>query len=119
MDFVIGLVALEALGFAAWRVWSGRGPRLLPFLSNLLSGAFLMLALRNALAGASWLGIAPCLAASLAAHLVDLRWRWSEAAEAGKDTSKAAPSPRAMPATISLRAPKRAAPRPTDGASRA
>ena len=42
----------------------------------LLAGAFLLLALRAALTGASWIPVALWLLAALFAHLVDLVRRW-------------------------------------------
>ena len=38
----------EAIGLLAWRALSGRGPATVPLLANLASGAFLLLAARNA-----------------------------------------------------------------------
>ncbi len=101
IDIVIGLVAFEALAFAIWRASSGRGPHLLPFLSNLLSGAFLMIALRNALVGALWPWIAACLLAAFSAHIIDLRTRWAEALV----PKSSEPTGRVLSATISLRVP--------------
>jgi hypothetical protein len=60
VDFIVALVALEAGALLIWRAVTGRGPSPLPLLSNLLSGAFLLLALRNALSGAS--SVPACIA---------------------------------------------------------
>jgi hypothetical protein len=76
IDLILGGVAIEAFVVVAWRLASGHGPTPTPFLANLLSGAFLLLALRNALAVGPWPWIACCLLAALAAHLVDLAGRW-------------------------------------------
>jgi hypothetical protein len=76
VDFILMLVVLEALVITGLRFIKGRGPALLPFIINLVAGASLMLALRNALVGAPWTWIAPCLLVSLGAHLSDLLWRW-------------------------------------------
>ena len=80
VDLIIALIGLEALVVLGWRVLSRRGPAPLPFLINLLAGAFLLLALRYALAGSSEAAIAVCLLAALVAHLADLRLRWEDAA---------------------------------------
>jgi hypothetical protein len=79
VDLVIALVGLEAFAVLGWRAMSGGGPAPLPFLSNLLAGTFLLLALRDALGGGGSIGIAACLIASLVAHLADLRLRWATA----------------------------------------
>ena len=100
-DFILALVALEAAGVLFWRLVSGRGPLPLPFLCNLLSGAFLLLALRAGLDGSHWMWIALCLGGSLIAHLGDLFGRWNGAAPARNETAKH------IPATISLRVPAR------------
>jgi hypothetical protein len=102
IDWIIGLVALEALALLAWRAKSGRGPAPLALIGNLLAGAFLLLALRNALAGASATWIAFCLAAALAAHVADLIGRWSRDE---RDNAAAEARPR-LNATISLRVQK-------------
>lgn len=71
-DAILLIIAMEAL-FLAYRANRG-GPALIRFLPNLISGAFLILALRLALAGAPWPSLLACLAGSFAAHLYDL-WR--------------------------------------------
>jgi len=76
IDFILILVGFEAAAILVLRVVKGIGPAPLPFLINLVAGASLMLALRNALVGAQWTWIAPCLIVSLGAHLSDLLWRW-------------------------------------------
>ena len=102
IDWILGLVALEAAGLALLRqVWR-RGPSLLALVGNLLSGAFLLLALRNALAGASPGLIGLCLAASLIAHLADLTARWENPAFGARAQGVAA----RLSATISVRVDK-------------
>jgi hypothetical protein len=76
VDLILAGVALEAGAVLSWRAVSRRGPPPLALLSNLLAGAFLLLALRNALNGNSGAWIAVCLLAALGAHLADMRWRW-------------------------------------------
>lgn len=75
-DLILAVIALEALAIAACRRLLGTGPRLARLLPTLVSGACLLLALRAALIGAAWTGIAPWLVAALVAHAVDLRLRW-------------------------------------------
>ena len=80
IDFILIFMAVE-IAVMAWRARTGSataGRFLCPppgrFLPTLLSGAFLVMALRAVLADASvWVTLA-CLNASLAAHLIDL-WR--------------------------------------------
>jgi len=69
VDAALLVLALEA---AALPRLTRRPP--LAILTALLPGAFLLLALRAALAGASWPWVAFWLAAALPAHLYDL-WR--------------------------------------------
>ncbi len=76
IDFILILVVLEAALILILRFVKGSGPAPLPFIVNLFAGASLMLALRNALTGAPWAWIAPCLIVALCAHLGDLIWRW-------------------------------------------
>jgi hypothetical protein len=80
VDVILVLVGFEALAVLSYRAATGRGPAPLPFVANLLAGAFLMVALRNALEGASWIWIASSLVAALAAHFADLMARWGEKA---------------------------------------
>lgn len=76
IDLVVALTVLEALGLAAFRRLTGRGPRLRAIGLNLLSGLCLMLAVRGALTGA-WFGvIALWMLAALVLHLADLRRVW-------------------------------------------
>jgi hypothetical protein len=76
VDFVLLLVAAEAAALAWHSRRTGRGVPANEALAFLLSGACLLLALRAALAGRSWVWIAAPLAAAGVAHLVDLRLRW-------------------------------------------
>jgi hypothetical protein len=84
VDLILALVALEALGLLAYHRRTGRGPAPADALSNLLSGACLMLALRGALVGAWWGWVALPLLASLLAHLADLRRRWPSGPPPGR-----------------------------------
>lgn len=76
VEGIVALVALEALILSIWRARTGGGPEPLSLIANLLAGSFLLLALRNALAGTSPRWIAICLIAALAAHVADLAARW-------------------------------------------
>jgi hypothetical protein len=80
VDLIVGLIGLEAIVVMCWRVMFQSGPAPLPFVVNLLAGAFLLLALRFALAGSSQAAVALCLSAALVAHLAELRLRWGDAA---------------------------------------
>lgn len=76
IDLVLGFVVLEAL--VLWLAWrrSGRGLPPLEILACLLPGAFLMLAVRAALAGQGGPAIAGWLLAALCTHLGDLALRY-------------------------------------------
>lgn len=76
VELILALVLLEAAGLVALRRLRGTGPPLAATLTNLLSGAALLLALRAALVGSGWVSIALWLLAALAAHLGDLALRW-------------------------------------------
>ncbi len=73
-EIILAVLALEALGFAAWHRRDANQIRTLNFVLAALPGACLVLALRAALTGAGWGWIGLWLAASFPAHLVDL-WR--------------------------------------------
>jgi hypothetical protein len=69
-DFVLGVLAMEALWLRLARRWS------LPTIAGLLGPAVLIVVgLRAALVGAEWWLIALPLAASLPLHIYDLRSR--------------------------------------------
>jgi hypothetical protein len=74
-DIVLACLAIEAIGLLAWRRATGRGPGVGALAALLLPGAFLVLALRFALADAPWWLIPAALAGALVAHLADLRAR--------------------------------------------
>jgi cytochrome c oxidase assembly factor CtaG len=76
VDFVLVVMAVEAALLAWHRRRSGRGVPVAELAAFLAAGACLLLALRAALAGASWVWIAAALAGAGAAHLADLRLRW-------------------------------------------
>ncbi|CAJ0848694.1 hypothetical protein AMST5_00015 [freshwater sediment metagenome] len=98
IDLIMALVVLEAAGVLAFRLATGAGPRPAAFLFNLLSGGSLLLALREALAGASPTLIAGSLALALLAHVGDLALRWKVGQSTiGKQTAIAQASPKAAP----------------------
>jgi hypothetical protein len=76
IDMLLVLLVMEAASLWAYRRISGRGVPSRPLAANLIAGACLLLALRAALTGSGWQGIGGWLAASLIAHLEDLRLRW-------------------------------------------
>jgi hypothetical protein len=76
VDLILAITAIEAILVVAYHRRTGRGIAPAAFLGTLLSGVWLMLALRGALVGPWWGWIALCLVGSLVAHLVDLRCRW-------------------------------------------
>ncbi len=77
VDGILLLVAAEAL-ILAWLSRRG-GPSLPSLLTNLASGAALMLALRAALVGTGWIVVAGWMLAGLVAHLADLGLRFRAA----------------------------------------
>jgi hypothetical protein len=77
VDFVLAVMLVEAVALAAYHRRTGRGLAPVAIVPNLAAGAALLLALRGALVGAGWGWIALALAGALAAHLADLRQRWS------------------------------------------
>ncbi len=104
IDLILALVAFEAIGILAFRQIRGEGPAPLAFIFNLASGSGLLFALRNALSNdASTYMIAAGLVLGLAAHLAELRLRWSVAetrddqATTGKQTAMAHARPNAAP----------------------
>ncbi|MGF1456774.1 MAG: hypothetical protein ACFB6R_15510 [Alphaproteobacteria bacterium] len=76
IDLILLLILLEIAGLTWLRRRLGHGPYLGDLLPIILSGAFLMLAVRTALTGAPWTWTAACLLAALVSHGVDLVRRW-------------------------------------------
>jgi hypothetical protein len=100
IDAIAVLVAVEAIIVLGFRAIFRTGPAPLAFLCNLFAGAFLLVALRHALAGASAYAIAVSLALALAAHLADLALRWNarpSQSTMGKQTAIAQARPKAAP----------------------
>jgi hypothetical protein len=80
IDLILAIVLLEAVGLWLWRRVSGRGLSIAEIIGLLLSGVFLILAVRAALTGAPWPLISLLLLLSFAAHLYEL---WRRLAEKG------------------------------------
>ena len=76
-DLVIAVLVMEVVLLLAWRRVSGRGVPAADLLPPVLSGLFLLLAFRIWVGDGAWLWVAVCLLAALAAHLFDLRRRWT------------------------------------------
>lgn len=76
LDLILAGMVLEGVGLVAYHRMTGRGVAPGRLLPNLVSGGFLLLAMR-ALAGGAWWGWASaCLLGALLAHLDDLRRAW-------------------------------------------
>ena len=76
VDLVLAVVAIETIALMLlWR-WQRRGIAPAKLLPNIAAGAFLLLAVRCALGGTSWIWLAACLAAAGLANAADLRQRW-------------------------------------------
>jgi hypothetical protein len=71
VDLILAGMILEAAVLLAWSLRGG--PRPGTFLPMLVSGMFLLLALRAALSGAWWGWVGACLSGALLGHLADLR----------------------------------------------
>ncbi len=76
IDIVIACTLLEWLGLFVWHRLTGRGLAPADLLLTLLSGLFLMLALRCALSGLPQYLVMLFLCAAGAAHAADMRRRW-------------------------------------------
>jgi hypothetical protein len=76
VDFVLVLVAVEAVGLAVLYRRSGRGIAPGALVGFLGAGVALMLALRVALVGGWWGYVALFLLVAGVAHVWDLRSRW-------------------------------------------
>ena len=76
LDWILALVALEAAIIITLRLFLSRGPRLVAYLSTLLAGTCLLIAVRGVLSGtsSSWIGF--WLFLGCVAHFADLFLRW-------------------------------------------
>lgn len=77
VDLILLIMLAEYLGLRALLPRFGAATALSGVGLYLLSGAFLLLALRFALTGGSWIWIGACLAAAGAWHVLDLHRRLS------------------------------------------
>ena len=76
VDVAIAITLLEGLALAVYHRATGRGVAPRNFAINMVSGLCLMMALRAALTGSSWMMVALFLSASGAVHAVDIWRRW-------------------------------------------
>lgn len=76
VDLILCLMVAEGILLAFYHRRTGRGIAIRDLAGVLLAGGFLLLALRAALTGASWVWVAGFLVAGLVAHLGDLARRW-------------------------------------------
>jgi hypothetical protein len=76
VDIIVAVMAIEAVALVIYHRWSHLGLAPEAVFANLGAGLFILVALRVALDGGSWIWIAGLLAASFAAHFCDLLQRW-------------------------------------------
>jgi Na+/phosphate symporter len=76
IDWIVALLALEALALSAVRALFGLGPSVTSTIANCTAGGALFLALRAAMANAPFPVIGACLLVALVAHVADLATRW-------------------------------------------
>lgn len=79
VDLILALVVIEAGVLLAWRARRGGGPSPIALVANLAAGAGLMLALRAALTGSSWIAVAAPLTLALGAHVLEMVLRFRSA----------------------------------------
>ena len=79
VDLMIVFVVLELAVVDVYRRLRGSGVPTLSWLVNVGAGVSLMLALRAALSGSSWVWIAAFLVSALVFHVGDLLMRWQAA----------------------------------------
>ena len=75
--YILALMLVETVVLIILGKVTRRGMKPLDVVVALLAGAGLLLALRASLIGYSWPKIAPWLAVSLCAHVIDLIRRWT------------------------------------------
>ncbi len=76
IDLILVLLLIEGVVLAIVHRRTGRGLAPADLAGFILSGLFLLLAVRTALVGAWWGWVSLCFSASLLTHLADLRNRW-------------------------------------------
>lgn len=79
VDLILVYIALEAAVVTIYHRRTGKGIGPKRYLTLLLPGLFIFLALKTVYLGAPWYWTALWLLASLGAHLTDLRSRWRRA----------------------------------------
>jgi len=77
VDAVIALTVMEIVALFIYHRITGRGLAPRDFVSNMLSGLFLMFALRSALVDADWPWIILFLSSAGLAHAADMARRWA------------------------------------------
>ncbi len=82
IDWIVALLAFEAVALSAVRALFGRGPSVTSTIANCTAGGALFLALRAAMANAPFPIIGACLLVALVAHVADLATRWRRAPRA-------------------------------------
>jgi len=75
IDVILAVMAIETLLLLIYRRRSRSGPTAAQIVSNLASGAMIMLAVRSALTHSGWELTAMFLLGAFAAHLFDLALR--------------------------------------------
>lgn len=75
IDVILAVMVIEAILLIVYRTKTRSGPTVAQTVSNIASGAMIMLAVRSALTGAGWEQTAMFLLAAFVAHLVDLKLR--------------------------------------------
>ncbi len=76
VDLILVAMVIETVALLMYRFTTGRGIPVAALWINLLAGGFLLLALRSALLGHSWIWMSGWLAMALVAHIADLAQRW-------------------------------------------
>ena len=76
IEVIIGVVVAEGILLGVYYRLRGRGIAFAELWPFLLSGVFLLLALRAALVDGGWSSVAIWLSLAFAAHLADLWSRW-------------------------------------------
>lgn len=76
VDLVLAMMIVEAIALGLYFRFTARGIPFTDLLINLASATCLLVALRAALTGQSWIWVASGLVASMFGHLLDLSRRW-------------------------------------------
>ena len=76
-DVILAIIMLELFGLLALRCMLQRGPKIIDIFGTLLSGIFLIAALRSGITGTHWTITASFLLAALLAHVFDIWRRWT------------------------------------------